>query len=252
MTHYQLGMNTSRHEVATDLGPVWLWGRDTGRPILLVISGAFAQENSFHRIQDFFPEADVLRTHLPGNHCPELSDTSIQAYATALDEAVVSRWPHRPLLALGVSTGGLVALALRKAALRQIVAIEPPILTEGVWVFERFREQAPAWARDFIWNVFGIGPSDTAPRDHTWVLEGLRTPTLTLIGDDPLLPRRELDRMPSLITAEARACLLAHPLITIEAMRGAGHNISRDAGPQLHGALVRAWNAAFPDHGATS
>ena len=27
--------------VETGLGPIWLWGRDTGQPVLLIITGAF-------------------------------------------------------------------------------------------------------------------------------------------------------------------------------------------------------------------
>ena len=74
---------SERFEVGTSLGPLWFWGRDTGRPILLVISGAFAVADFFWKIQELFPAADVLRTHLPGNHCPHLSQTSIRAFATA-------------------------------------------------------------------------------------------------------------------------------------------------------------------------
>lgn len=239
---------STRFEIPTALGPVWLWGRDTGRPILLVISGAFAEENFFCQIQDRFPEADVLRTHLPGNHCPELADTSIQAYATALDTALVALWRKRPVFAFGVSTGGLVALALRNPSLRQIVVIEPPLLTEGVWLFELFRKQAPEWGRTFVWNIFGVADDRMEPRDHTWVLDGLSTPTTALVGDEPLLPRRPFHRMPSLLTPATLTRLSEHPLVSVETIAGVGHHIPRDASMTMHKAVVRAWNTAFPDH----
>lgn len=237
---------SERFEVQTSLGPVWMLGRDTGRPILLVITGAFAAADLFWRMQDHFPHADVLRVHLPGNHCPELAETSIRAFAAATDEAFDLRWPARPAMAVGLSVGGVVALALRNPRLRRLVVVEPVLLTEGVWPLELFRTQAPPGAETFVRNIFGVAPTATEAIDHTWVLDGLAVPTLALIGDDPLGAPRSFERMPTLVSTEANARLAAHPLVEIEPVPGAGHNIPRDAGAQLHHAIVRSWQAAFP------
>lgn len=238
---------SERFEVQTSLGPVWLLGRDTGRPILLVITGAFAAADLFWRMQDHFPDADVLRVHLPGNHCPELAETSIRAFAAAVDEALALRWPNRPAMAVGLSVGGLVALGLRNPLVRRLVVVEPVLLTEGVWPLELFRTQAPAGAQTFVRNMFGIGLDATEAVDHAWVLDGLMVPALVLIGDDPLGAPRSFERMPTLVSAQAIARLSEHPLVEIERIPGAGHNIPRDAGAQLHRAIVRSWQAAFPD-----
>lgn len=238
-----------RFEVETSLGPVWLWGRDTGRPILLVITGAFAAADLFWRMQAHFPTADILRVHLPGNHCPELAETSVRAFAAAIDEALAARWPDRPVMALGLSVGGLVALALRSPMVRRLVVVEPVLLTDGVWPLELFRTQAPPGGETFVRNIFGVGPDGTEPRDHSWVLDGLIVPTLALIGDEPLGAPRNFDRMPTLVSPEALARLAAHPRVEVEMVPGAGHNIPRDAEMPLHRAVVRSWAAAFPDLG---
>lgn len=153
----------------------------------------------------------------------------------------------RPIMAFGVSTGGLVTLGLRRADVRRIVVVEPPILTEGVWPLELFREQAPESGREFVRNVFGVGDMQVEARDHSWVLEGLAAPTLALIGTDPLMPRRAFARMPSLIGDGTLRLLKEHPLVSLEFAANAGHNIPRDAGMQMHMAVVRWWNEAFPD-----
>ncbi|PZQ60303.1 MAG: hypothetical protein DI570_14390 [Phenylobacterium zucineum] len=240
---------TSRFEVATPLGPVWFLGRDTGRPLLLVVTGAFAAESLFFRMQDHFPDADILRVHLPGNHSPALSETTVRAFASAIDAALAARWPDRPVMAVGLSIGGLVALALRSPNLRRLVVIEPLLLTEGVWPLELYRTQAPPGGATFVQNIFGVFADRTEPRDHTWVLNGLTAPTLALIGDAPIGEPRAFDRMPTLVTEAALQRLRDHPAVEIQMLPGAGHNIPRDAEMPLHLAVVRSWAAAFGSAG---
>lgn len=237
----------SRFEVDTSLGQVWFWGRDTGRPILLVISGAFATPDFFWKIQTAFPDADVLRTHLPGNHCPALSEISIAAFVQALDEALAARWDHRPLMAFGSSVGGIVALGLRHPGVRRVVTIEPPLLTDGVWPLLQFRSETPPGGGAFVWNIFGIGPDTVEARDHAWVLDGLPAPCLAIVGGAPLNPPRPFPGMPSLISDATLARLAAHPLVTVETIAEAGHNVARDANGPLHRLVGGWWNAAFPD-----
>ena len=45
-----------RFEVETPFGPVWLWGRDTGRPLVVVATGAFAESWVYDRLQLALPE----------------------------------------------------------------------------------------------------------------------------------------------------------------------------------------------------
>jgi len=236
---------TSRFEVATPQGPVWFTGRDTGRPLLVVVTGAFAAETQFFGMQEHFPAADILRVHLPGNHCPSTSETSVRAFAAAIDGALAARWPDRPLIAVGLSVGGLVALALRSPNLRRLVVVEPVLFTDGVWPLELYRSQAPPGGETFVQSIFGVFHDRIEPRDHAWVLDGLTVPTLALVGDSPLGEPRAFDRMPTLVTTDARARLHDHPAVEVQIVPGAGHNIPRDAEIPLHLAIVGAWRAAF-------
>lgn len=230
----------TRFEFETALGPVWFWGRDTGRPVLLMISGAFNDADYMCGLQSHFPDADVLRAHLPGNHCPELSETSLRAYVAAFDEALGLGWPRRPMTVLGASTGALVALGLRHPAIWSVVAIEPLLLTAGVWPLRLFAKQAPAWGAAFVEAVFGVGPDGVTPRDHSWVLDGLSTSTVALVGDDPLGSPRAFVTTPTLVTSEARALLAAHPAIDLRVAAGAGHNIPLQASRAMHAAVAVA------------
>jgi pimeloyl-ACP methyl ester carboxylesterase len=214
-------------EVQTSLGPVWFFGQSTGRPILLIITGAYAGETLLDHTHTAFPGHDVLRAHLPGNHCPQLVATSIGAYAAAYTEALEAVALGRPVAVVGLSTGALVAMALRNRCVRALVAVEPPLLTEHLWPLdERLQRSTPEDA-EFVWAVFGIGRGPIVGRNYASVLESLSVPTTVLIGDIPLLPRRPLETIPSLVDDQARALLGRNPHVRIVVVPNAGHNIPR-------------------------
>lgn len=89
-------------EVSTDLGPIQFRGRDSGKPILLLITGAFATEDQMSLLQDRFPAVDALRAHLPGNHCPSLVDSSVGVFAAAFTTALNSRFAGREVVVVGL------------------------------------------------------------------------------------------------------------------------------------------------------
>lgn len=230
----------TRFEVSTRRGPLWLWGRDTGRPVLLVISGAFASDDFLVRSQIVHPDVDVLRTHLPGNHCPVLDEVSMRAYVDAYDEALGILCAGRVITVLGASVGGVLGLGLRCASIGSRVIIEPPLLAAGLWPLHPLREQAPAGSGAFLLNILGIGPDDEQPVDHSWVLDGLDGAVTVLLGSDPSYPPREVDRVPSLVVPAARMRLERHSAITVQVAEGAGHNVPRDAPDVMHRAILRA------------
>lgn len=233
-------------EVETPLGPVWLWGRgDTGAPVLLLITGAFAKVDTLNRTGAALEGVDVWRAHLPGNHSPELAATSIGAYSAAFSHALNTRFPNRPTVVLGLSVGALVAMGLRNPQIQRLLLVEPPLRTEGVWPLLLLREQAPPGAETFLWNIFGIGPETTEPRDYSPLLNQLRIPSLVLVGQELLMPVRQSTIMPSLITDEVREALERHPLVRVVEAPGAGHNIPRRAGLLLVQTTLWACRSAF-------
>ncbi|MDZ4372184.1 MAG: hypothetical protein U1C74_12270 [Phenylobacterium sp.] len=72
-----------RLEIETRFGPVWLWGEDTGRPVILILNDAFDVEGiGTVRSQAF----DVYNAHLPRDHCPNLGRTNIGVWSSAYGE----------------------------------------------------------------------------------------------------------------------------------------------------------------------
>jgi hypothetical protein len=235
----------ARFEVETALGPVWFWGRDTGLPVMLLITGAFADFDTLDGLHDVLAGVDVWRAHLPGNHCPPLAATSVGAFAGAYGQAISARLGERPVVATGLSVGALVALGLRSANVRRIVAVEPPLLTAGLWPLLPLREEAPAGSDEFLWNVLGIGRDAVEPRDYTALLDQLSKPTAAILGTEPLGEPRDWTVMPSLVTEPVRARLAAHPRIQVFDALGAGHNVAKLATDIFLRVVVASCQKAF-------
>ncbi|MCR5877532.1 alpha/beta fold hydrolase [Phenylobacterium sp. J367] len=242
-------------EVATTLGPIWFHGeltQFTDRPILLVVTGTFAEEDVLEHLDEIFVAHDVLRVHLPGNHCPPLIATSVGAFAAALTEAMNTLFYNRLVVAVGLSVGALVVLGLRYPGVRRNVVVEPPIFTRHLWPLAesfRDRELTPDQA-EFLWNVLGIRDGDIEPRDYSALLTQLRTPTIALLGDEPLFPRRALTASPSLVDDEARALICNHRLIKYFILAGVGHNVPRQSTTAFINAIKQAVNEAGGYYGA--
>lgn len=206
-------------EVPTSLGPVTFRGRDTGRPVLLVITGLFAETTMLNGLQGSISGLDVWRTHLPGFREPALSTTSVAAFGRAYSEAVAAVAADRQLAVMGLSAGALVALWMDQAPIRRLLLVEPPLRTDLAWPLESLdalKDPAIRPYRDAV-----LGRQDFRP-----LLKRLQRPTTVLLGEIPLEPRRDLPTWPSLVDAETRAELAANPLIRVVVAPGAGHNIA--------------------------
>jgi pimeloyl-ACP methyl ester carboxylesterase len=224
------------------LGPVVFHGRDTGRPVLLVILGAFATFKQLDRIQDLIPGVDVWRTHLPGNHCPPLQVTSVGAFGFAISQAIGERLSGRQVAVVGVSAGALVGLALDQRLIRRFLLVEPPLWPTVCWPFLDFRDHMPPDGEDFVRRIFGVGPTSVEARDYRGLLDRLTKPALVLIGDEPLEPLRALPRWPSLVDADSRRRLAAHPLVYLRVVAGAAHDLIGDQPEAFWAALLSIMN----------
>jgi hypothetical protein len=225
----------------TSLGEVWLWGELTGKPVLLIVTGAFADPGTLDHAGASFPTVDVLRTHLPGNHCPRLAVVSVEAYAAALSEALAQIAPDVPLGIVGLSLGALVALGVRAPGLRHLLLVEPPLSTAETWhMAEAVQTESGSPEAALLWALFGIRDGEVAePRDYTGLLKSLGVPTEVLVGDVPAEPRRPMARAPSFVGPAARALLEGHPLVVTTIAAGAGHNVPVHSPLLLYDALVR-------------
>jgi pimeloyl-ACP methyl ester carboxylesterase len=227
----------------TPLGPVELHGRDTGRPVQLVITGAFASSNTLELNQERFPDLDVWRSHLPGNHSPALAATSVGVFAAAISQALRQRLAGRTASVIGLSVGALVAMALDPSLVDRLLLVEPPLRPDRVWPLLQLRNAMPPGGEDFVWQVFGVAADRTEPRDYSALLDRLSRPATVVLGGDALLPERERVGWPSLVDDESRARLAAHPGLEVRVMAGAGHHILKEAWAQFE-PVMRAFAAS--------
>lgn len=225
-----------RLEIETPFGPIWLWGRDTGKPVLLVIHGAFAGREGFGPIP--LTDVDVFEAHLPGNHCPELIAPNLGVWSAAFGHAVRTRFGDRHVGVVGVSTGALIGLGMHAPQVKRLLLIEPPLRPSLAWPLWKLRTEAPDWGREMVRQVFGVGPLDVEARDYSHLLAALTKPTIALLGGVPLMPIRDFKSMPSLVDEASRADLRAHRFVQVREVPGVGHNVPRDAPAALTKAVA--------------
>lgn len=249
-------LGPEKHVVATPEAELWLWGepdaRTNDKPVVLFIDGAFAIERpATFRLQRRIPEAAVLNAHLPGNHGPPPRTHSVAAYAAAFANALDQI--GRPAIACGASVGGLVALAMRSPWIRGVVALDPPLRTGDLWPlhndFQNRLRRAPddAALHAFLDNVFGVSADRIEDRSYLGLLDTLETPTTVAFAEAPLLPRRQLNGIPSLVGEEERQVLRRNPRIKTYQVNGTGHNIAgRDLTPVVICVRERLRGAGLP------
>ena len=223
-----------RHTILTPDGEVWLWGDADAlrgpKPLVLFINGAFAMERprSFE-MQDLLPEAAILSAHLPGNHCPSAGSHSLEAYAAGYSAALDQI--GKPAVVIGASIGALVALSIASPMARGLVLVEPPLVTEKLWCLLPFLQQklletpADAELRAFVWNMFGVSETTVEPRDYRPLVGTLTRPSRAMFGELPLMPKRDVTELPSLVDVPERELLAQHPLVNSTVVPTVGHNV---------------------------
>lgn len=221
--------------VPTPFGDVVFRGDLTGRPVALLIGGAFEAERAYCHVQDYLPGLDALVAHLPGNHCPPLSDWSVRTWAKAYS-AALDCLCGPPAVVAGVSTGALVALAMKTS---RLVLAEPPLRPHLAWPLQEFRTQGPPDRWPFVSSVFGVYPDRIESRDYSPLLAEVSVPTIALVGGDALGEVRHFEQMPSLVDPLSMADLAAHPMVDLRILPGVGHNVHYKAGRAFVDAIKR-------------
>lgn len=229
-------------DVETSLGVIPVTGTFSGRKLAaLAITGAFADAEQLERHpQTVGPEFDGYVAHLPGWITPPLAQTSIPAFAQAFDEVVETLGPT---VVVGVSAGALVALAMRSPLVRGVVAVEPPLSTAKLWpIIPLFRSMLGGPQDAFIRNVFGITETTVEERGYGSLLEGVRAPLEVVVGSEPLLPPRPVERPPSVVDQPERELLARHGKLSV--VVPAGHTVQTQAGKAMLSVVLRACRRA--------
>ncbi len=240
----------------TSLGPLSLWSERgalaSRRPVVVTITSTFADPDHMSRMQQVLGEAaTAVLMHLPGDRPSPLRQTSITAFAQALGEVVTREFHDRPVVLHGLGMGALVALAVRAAPVRRVIAVEPPLATGKLWPMvgglqQRLRagpDDAPL--HDLVREMFGVQPDAVPGRSYLPLLGNPADPPADVVlGEIPLMPPRPLDRYPSLVDEPERQALRSHPRVALHVAPGAGHNVPLHAPELLRELLLAACGPA--------
>lgn len=190
-------------------------------PVLILILGAFPKQNE---LADFtLPGIEVRRWFLPGFHSARTPELSIPAFAGALDTDIETRFKDRPVIVMGISTGALVALALRAKEVQHLILVEPFFRTAEIEPFinwlVRTLDQHPhnTLLHEWVFAIFGVGRDAILHRDYSRLLLDSGRSISAVVGD----PTVATEGLPSLTSSNDRA-LLAKRGVQLRSYRG-GH-----------------------------
>jgi hypothetical protein len=204
---------------------------DSVRPLVFALPSSLSTPENFAALHERIELlADMCVMTLPIGAAYDLAAHTVEGLAALVGELLESRYPDRPVVLLGVSIGAVIALGVRARSLARIVAVEPPLVTEGLWpVLGAFGEHLRA-VRDplsdaYISATFGVSQAEVVGRDHRWVLDGLNVPVDAVLAGEPLEPQRAVARHPSLVGEAERRRLAATPGVRLHVVPGTGHNV---------------------------
>jgi pimeloyl-ACP methyl ester carboxylesterase len=191
----------------------------------LVIRGAFAERDLLHGLPKFVP-GPVRLEHLPGMHSPFLEEDSVEAFAEHFDRSLAGQ---SDVTVMGLSVGGLVALAMRHPSIKRLILVDTLLQTGPCWPLTWLRQRVES-ERQWRWceSLLGLYPDRLVQRDYRPLLRGLQVPTTALIASDPLGLPRQAPRMPGLITEEDKRLYRDHPLVSVVNV-DSGHNVPAQA-----------------------
>jgi pimeloyl-ACP methyl ester carboxylesterase len=194
---------------------------------LFVVQGAFGNTGGRFLPLEEMLEVSLVVANTPGFFCPSLTETSIPAFARAMDEVVHQSLSGRPVYVCGESVGGLIALAMVTDCAGRLV-LDPPLRPAKCWpILPGFEERLAAnpSLAPFMHEVFGMGAREE--RDYTPLLRGPRAEVL--VGELPLYPERESRLTPSLVDEPERDMIRAADHLRLMIAPGAGHVIPGNA-----------------------
>ncbi|HLZ77349.1 hypothetical protein [Phenylobacterium sp.] len=204
---------------------------DSVRPLVFALPSSLSTPENFAAVQQRLELlADMCVMTLPIGAAYDLAAHTVQGLTALVGELLESRYPDRPVVLLGASIGAVIALGVRARNLARIVAVEPPLVTAGLWPVldafgEHLRQVKDELSEAYISGTFGVTQTDVVGLDHRWVLQGLNVPVDVMLAEEPLEPRRALARHPSLVGEAERRLLAATPGVRLHLVAGTGHNL---------------------------
>lgn len=190
-----------------------VWTSQRPYPRVLLIHGFLRRADHMLHWGELIPGLGYL--HLLGHsEKADFAETTIEAWIQGYRE-MLALFPEPPLI-LAESLGAVIAMALPSRAL---IAVEPPLSTHQLWPLQRNLEKARAHGMPVTAALEAL-----FAQPFHWALEAIDAPTLVIAGDEPLLPERKTEFMPSMLTDEDFAAYAAHPKVEACRVPG-GHDL---------------------------
>ena len=198
---------------------VFRYGGWSEKPIAVMFHGFLRSADDLAAWSERLPDHNLLFAVLPWHNAPDV-EGGLPGYVDAFAEAFRG-FPSAADLVVGESLGALIALGTPG---RRVVAVDPFLTTAKLWpvhVMVRDRRKANPQAARSYEAIFDR-------KDHRFILDRIRSPTLVIGGDEPLMPPRFMPAPPSLLDEEDFAAFAAHPLVTALRISG-GHALLHQA-----------------------
>lgn len=219
-----------RRTYETSRGLIRLWCAPetlaSDRPLILAIPGALQEPLDLAVLADMGLPCDIAITALPGMFSPFLDETSVPAFAQAVDEMLRFQFSGRRILRCGVSAGGWVAMAMREG--QAFVAVDSLLTTAAMaHLAPAFRARIGDDARglDWVWRILGIGAETTENRDYRALLSGAQPGVYVIAGEGAMsiADRRLVVESPGVqhhfVAESGHEVLKTHPMAVAEALR---------------------------------
>lgn len=226
-----------RRVFETPLGQIVFSGEfANGRPYLVIIRGAYANEDQFSQMHRFIKDVNIIYGDIPGNMSPFLINNTVSDFSNAYTVAIECL--NFPVVVCGNSLGGLIALGIRAENVQSIVAIEPPLqplkskaLRSAI--ADKYHRSTDTVEKEFLYNVFGASPEGFHARDYRSIFADLQIRTKVIIGSDATF-------VPSVVLEEDANTMGNHPFINIERVPGVGHAVHRGGSDRIVAAVSAA------------
>jgi pimeloyl-ACP methyl ester carboxylesterase len=211
--------------------------REGERPMAVVLHGALRHsECTLPWLSHLSDRYDVILIDMPGHgRSPSDGEPSVRAFIARFREFLTRHFPGRPMVIMGESIGGLIALGLGNGQTPQIkgvVVADPPMSTAKLWpVFNNFQKPKHGPATDylkcFFKETFGYMPDGMiGDRIYYPLVAGVKVPTLMLTGDLPLFPVRQIPtKIPCLLDEVDKAIIrsMRNSQVRLETISDIGH-----------------------------
>lgn len=214
----------SRAEIVTRYGRASLIGGPAAgqslRPVVIAIGGPLASAPQISALQaalGLYGDVAVL----PLNQVRGAGDLHVESLAALLDEVIAKQFPGRAIVLFGTAIAATVALGARSPQVSRIVAVEPILkLAANSPMVPYLRRAVTSQAEPgpLVAALFGVTPAHQEARDYTALAETIIVPTHLLLG-----ARLAGRGMPSLVGADERRLLGAHPRVSLQVAGDMGH-----------------------------